>query len=77
LDLTDFNYIALYCYSSTDEVLYKIPIEYVITIKLFRLIKMCLYETYSKFRTSKNLNFPFRIVGNRELLYRHGFSTFL
>jgi hypothetical protein len=42
------------------EVLYIIPIEFVVPMKLVRLIKMCLNETYSKARISKHLsdNFP-------------------
>jgi hypothetical protein len=38
------------------EVLYNILIEFGITMKLVRLIKMCLNETYSKVRISKHLS---------------------
>jgi hypothetical protein len=42
------------------EVLYNILIEFGVPMKLVRLIKMCLNETYSKVRVSKHLsdNFP-------------------
>jgi hypothetical protein len=42
--------------------LYNILIEFGITKELLKLIKMCLTETYSKFRVGKNLSdrFPFR-----------------
>jgi hypothetical protein len=43
------------------EVLYKILIEYGIPRKLFRLIKMCLNETYSKIRIDKNMSGEFPI----------------
>ena len=36
------------------EVLYNILIEFGITLKLVRLIKMCLIETYSRVRVGKN-----------------------
>jgi len=44
------------------EDLYKILIEYGIPMKLLRLIKMCLTETYSSVRVGKNLSdmFPIR-----------------
>ena len=44
------------------EVLYNILIEFVILMKLARLIKMCLVETYSRVRVGKNLSdmFPIR-----------------
>ena len=44
------------------EVLYNILIEFGIPKKLVRLIKMCLTETYSRFRVGKNLSdmFPIR-----------------
>jgi hypothetical protein len=42
------------------EVLYNILIEFVVPMKLFRLIKLCLNEMYSKFRVGKHSsdNFP-------------------
>ena len=44
------------------EVLYNILTEYGIPMKLIRLIKMCLTETYSRVRVGKNLSdiFPIR-----------------
>src|SRR5215475_1726679 len=44
------------------EALYNILIEFGIPKKLVRLIKMCLTETYSRFRVGKNLSemFPIR-----------------
>ena len=44
------------------EALYSILIEFGIPKKLVRLIKMCLTETYSRFRVGKNLSeiFPIR-----------------
>ena len=43
-------------------VLYDILIEFCIPMKLVRLIKLCLTETYSRFRVGKNLSdlFPIR-----------------
>jgi hypothetical protein len=38
------------------EVLYDILIEFGIPMKLVRLIKMCLTETYSRVQVSKNLS---------------------
>jgi hypothetical protein len=42
--------------------MYNILIEFHIPIKLIRLLKMCLTETYSRVRTGKNLSemFPIR-----------------
>jgi len=59
--------------------LYNILIEFVIPMKLVRLIKMCLNETYS---TGGKANicltyYLLRIVINKVMLYRHSFSTFL
>ena len=44
------------------EVLYNILIEFGISMRLVRLIKMCLAETYSRVRVGKNLSdmFPIR-----------------
>jgi hypothetical protein len=43
------------------EVLYNILIEFGITVKLVRLIKMCLSETYSRVRVGKHLSDTFPI----------------
>jgi len=44
------------------EVLYNILIEFGISLKLVRLIKMCLNKTYSRVRVAKHLSemFPIR-----------------
>jgi hypothetical protein len=42
-----------------------------VSLKLVRLIKMCLNETYSRVRAGKNLSNMISI------LYRHCFSTVL
>jgi hypothetical protein len=46
------------------EVLYSILIEFGVPMKLVRLIKMCLNETYSKIHIGKHLsdNFPIQNV---------------
>jgi len=46
------------------EILYNILIEFHIPIKLVKVIKMCLTETYSRVRVGKNLSdmFPIRNV---------------
>jgi hypothetical protein len=43
------------------EVLYNILIEFGIAMKLVRLVKMCLNETYSRFRVGKHLSDTFPI----------------
>jgi hypothetical protein len=43
------------------KVLYNIPIEFVVPMKLVRLNKMCLNETYSKVRIGKHLSDSFPI----------------
>jgi hypothetical protein len=43
------------------EVLYKIPIEFWVPMKLVRLIKMCLNKTYSKILIGKHLPDNFSI----------------
>ena len=48
-------------YSVRKEVLYNIFIEFGIHMKMVRLIKMCLTETYSRVRVGKNLSDVFRI----------------
>jgi hypothetical protein len=44
------------CDSVRREVLYNIPIEFEVPMKLVRLIKMCLNETCSKVRVGKHLS---------------------
>jgi hypothetical protein len=44
------------CISVTREVLYNILLQFRVPIKLVRLSKMCLNETYSKFRVGKCLS---------------------
>ena len=61
------------------EVLYNIIMEFGITKKLIRLIKMCLTETYSTVRVGKNLSdmFPIRNGLKQGMLCRHYCSTLL
>jgi hypothetical protein len=48
-------------------------------MKLVRLIKMCLNETYTKVRIDTYLSdkFPTQSGLKKEMLYRHSFSTLL
>ena len=57
------------------EVLHITLIAFGIPMKLVRLIKMCLTETYSRVGAGKNLSdmFPIR---NKEMFYCHCFSNF-
>jgi hypothetical protein len=59
--------------------LYNILLEFGIPLKLVRLIKMCLNETYSRVWGGNHLSdmFPVRNGLTHEMLYRHSFSTLL
>jgi len=61
------------------EVLQNILVKFGIPVKLVRLMKMCLTETYGTVRESKNLSdmFPIRKGLKQEMLYRRCFSTLL
>jgi hypothetical protein len=61
------------------EVLYNILIEFRIPMKLVRLIKMCLSETYSRGQVGKHLSdtFPIKNGLKQEMLCHHCFSTLL
>jgi len=61
--------------SARREMLYNILIEFGIPMKLVRLIKMCLTETYSRVRVGKHLSDMSPMVSNNKMLYRHCFST--
>jgi len=65
--------------SGRREVLCNILIEFGIPMKLVRLIKMCLNETYSRVRVGKNLSdtFPIRNGLKQGEVYRHCFSMLL
>ena len=54
-----------------------ILIESGIPMKLIRLIKICLNETYSRVRVGEHLSdmFPIKHDLKQEMLYRHCFST--
>jgi hypothetical protein len=49
------------CDSVRRQVLYNIPIEFGVPMKLVRLIRMCLNETYSKVRIGTKLSDSFPI----------------
>jgi hypothetical protein len=57
------------------EVLYNTLIDFGVSMKLVRLIKMCLNEMYSKVRIDKHssVNIPIQKGLNKEKLYRHCF----
>jgi len=59
------------------EVLCNILIEFGIPMKLVRLIKMCLTETFSRICASKNLYdmYPIRMVWKKVMISHHCFST--
>jgi len=59
-------------YDPVREVLYNIFIEYVIQMKLVRLLKMCLNKTYIRFRVDKHLSdmFPIRNGWKKGMIYR-------
>jgi hypothetical protein len=61
------------------DLLYNIFTEFDIHMKLARLIKMCLNETYCKAHTGKHLPDAFSIQDglNNEMLYHYCFSASL
>jgi hypothetical protein len=61
------------------KVVYKILIQFEVPMKIIRLIKIRLNETYSEARIGKNLsnNFPIQNAQNKEMPYRHCFSTLI
>jgi hypothetical protein len=60
------------------QVFYIILIAFGVPMKPAMLIKTCLFETFRSVRVGKNLTcFLAGMVGNKEMLYRHCFSTFL
>jgi len=61
------------------EDLYNILIEFGIPMKLVRLMKMCLTETFGRVRVGQHLSdfFPIKNYLKQTTLYRHCFSTFL
>jgi hypothetical protein len=60
------------------EVLQNILNEFDIPMKIVGLVKMCLNETYIKNHMGKNLmQFLFRMVSNKEMLYQCCFPTLL
>ena len=66
------------CVSVRREVFYNILIEFGIPMKLVRLIKTCLNETYGRVRVGKNLSDIF-LIGNglNKMPYNLCFSTVL
>jgi hypothetical protein len=52
------------------EVLYNVLVEFAIPMKLVRLIKMCLNETYSNVRIGKHLSDSFPIQNGISALHR-------
>jgi hypothetical protein len=61
------------------EVLYKILMEFGIPMKLVRLIKMCVNETYRRVWVGKDISdmFPIRNGSKRGDVYHHCLSTLL
>jgi len=59
------------------KVLYDILIEFGVSKKQVRLVKMCLNETYSRVRVGKNVSHMFLIRNDLKPgdAYRHCFST--
>jgi hypothetical protein len=61
------------------EVLYNILIEFGVSLKLVRLIKMRLNKTYSKVGICEiyRIRFLFQMIWSKEMLCRHYFLTLL
>ena len=61
------------------EVLYYVRVEFGIHMKLVRLIKICMNETYSRVRVGKHLvrHVSYYEWFEIQMLYRHCFSTLL
>jgi len=61
------------------EITYNILIEFYIPMLLVRLIKMCVNEAYSRVCLGKYLFYTYSIRNDleKEMLYRHSFSSFL
>jgi hypothetical protein len=60
------------------EVLYSVLVEFGIAMKLVRLIKMCLSETYSRVWVGKHFSDMFPIKnGFERRIFHHGFSAVL
>jgi len=59
--------------------LYNILIEFCTSLKLVKVNKLSLKETYTKARIGKNgmVHFLFRMAWNKEMLYRNCFSNLL